>query len=233
MTYSGLDVALPAGPVRGVALVLHGGRETSTDPVRARQLAVLRMSPFARSLAAGGRRHGLAVARLRHRVRGWNGKLRSPVADARAALDELARRYGQVPVALVGHSMGGRTAIHVADDSAVRAVVALAPWIESGDPVATMTGRRLLVMHGDHDRVTDPRSSRSYVDAAAEVAVSACWLRVRGERHAMLRRPALWHDVSTGFVLGALFDAPYGGTVRKRSAKLVTQAPAGQGRVVV
>jgi len=47
-----LHVTTPSADVRGIALVLHGGRETSTDPVRAHQLAVLRMVPFARRLAS-------------------------------------------------------------------------------------------------------------------------------------------------------------------------------------
>ena len=49
MTYA-LDVSLPPGDVTGIAVLLHGGRERSTAPVRGNQLAVLRMLPFARSL---------------------------------------------------------------------------------------------------------------------------------------------------------------------------------------
>lgn len=233
MSGPSLRVETPPGAVRGVALVLHGGREASTEPARDRQLAVLRMRPFATALRAAGRSHGLAVARLRYRLRGWNGELRSPVGDTREALAELADRFPGVPVALVGHSMGGRTAVHVAGEPAVRVVAALAPWLEPGDPVDTMTGRRLLVVHGDRDRITDPRASARYVDAAAAVARSASWLGVRGERHAMLRRPGLWHELVAGYVLGGLLDAPYVGTVRASSAKLVEMALAGQARVVV
>ncbi len=87
-------------------------------------------------------RDGLAVAQVRYRVRGWNGAERSPVADTSWALDELATRFPDVPVALVGHSMGGRAAIYAAGARRVRAVVGLAPWIEPGDPVAPLTGRR-------------------------------------------------------------------------------------------
>lgn len=228
-----LAVAEPDGPVRGLALVLHGGRAASTDPVTARQLAVLRMWPFARALSRAGRRPGLAVARLRYRVRGWNEPLRSPVADTREALDTLRRRFPGAPIALVGHSMGGRTAIHVADDPAVRVVVALAPWIEPDDPVAAVTGRRLLIVHGERDRVTDPQSSARYARAAAELAMSATWLGLRGERHAMLRRAPLWHELATGFVLGALLDAPYGRTIGKPAADLVGQALAGRAHAVV
>ena len=54
-----LRVAARRGPVRGVALVLHGGRSSSTAPTRPWQLAVLRMVPFdrARDYGAVGSRH--------------------------------------------------------------------------------------------------------------------------------------------------------------------------------
>jgi pimeloyl-ACP methyl ester carboxylesterase len=214
-----LTVAAPPGEVRGVALVLHGGQVKSSRPVRRGNLAALRMSPFARSLRAAGAASGLAVARLRYDVRGWNGDLRSPVGDARTALARLADRFPDVPVALVGHSMGGRTAVHVADDPGVRAVVGLAPWIEKGEPVETMTGRRL--------------SSAAYARSAAAVAESASYVTVRGERHAMLRRPAIWHRLTTGFVLGVLFGTPLEGTDDADTANVVTKVLAGEPVLVV
>jgi dienelactone hydrolase len=228
-----LELTRPGGPVRAIVLVLHGGRQTSTARVRPRQLAVLRMVPFARRLTADGDAHGLAVARLRFAVRGWNGELRSPVADTRATLAELTHTYPDVPLALVGHSMGGRTAAYVADTPAVCAVVALAPWIKPGDPVETMTGCRLLVVHGAGDRMTDPRASYAYARTAAAAATSSCWLGIRGEKHAMLHRPRLWHELTSGFVLGALFGTPARETIRPESAKLVEQALAGESRIIV
>ena len=62
---------------RAVALVLHGGRSTGLTPVRARQLAVVRMLPFVSSLHRAGAGRGLAVARMRYQVRGWNGPAQS------------------------------------------------------------------------------------------------------------------------------------------------------------
>ena len=116
------------------------GRE-SHRPVRAHQLAVLRMRPFVASLRRHGGRDGLVVAQLRYRVRGWNGADRSPVADAAWALDRLIATASRTcPSALVGHSMGGRTAMYVAGHESVRAVVGLAPWIEAGDPVDRLAG---------------------------------------------------------------------------------------------
>lgn len=225
-----LTVAAPPGAVRGVALVLHGGREIGTDPVRPGNLAVLRMLPFARALQAAGAAAGLAVARLQHDVRGWNGEQRSPVGDTRTALATLATRFPGVPFALVGHSMGGRTAIHVADDPRVRAVVGLAPWLEPGDPTSTMTARRLLVVHGDRDRITSSAASASYVRAAGRLAASATYVRVTGGGHAMLRHARMWHQLSTGFVLGALLGPAFNAD---EQPGIVRQVLAGEPVLVV
>ncbi len=136
--------------VRAAALVLHGGREVSVAPVTARQLAVLRMVPIARHLAAAGHADGLGVWRLRFRYRGWNGEA-APVADVRWAVDQLRERHGDVPVVLVGHSMGGRAALSAADEPGVVGVVGLAPWVTPDEPYKQVIGRRLLVVHGTRD----------------------------------------------------------------------------------
>jgi dienelactone hydrolase len=227
-----LRVQTPPRPVRGVALVLHGGRVDTRMPTRPWQLAVLRMWPFASALHAAGRRHGLAVARLRYQLRGWNGQQQASVADTRWALEQLHRRFPGVPIAVVGHSMGGRTAIYVADDPAVRVVVALAPWIEPYDPVEPLRGRRLLIIHGSRDRVTDPLRSAVFAQNARSVAAQVTYLSVRGSDHAMLRRARLWHDLACGFVTGALcFGSPRGQEPTRRNA--IQDALAGEPSLVV
>ncbi|MEO9138762.1 MAG: alpha/beta fold hydrolase [Jatrophihabitans sp.] len=216
-----------------IALVLHGGRSKGTGRVRANQLAVLRMKPFATSLVRAGEAHGLVVARLRYRVRGWNGTDQSPVADTRWALDQLAQRFPDAPVALVGHSMGGRTAMYTADYPTVRTVVGLAPWLEPGDPSAPLAGRRVLVLHGDGDRMTSADESASYVRQAAAIAESVSYVSIHGERHAMLRRARLWHELSTGFVLATLCGLAPEETVGSDSANLLMKALAGQASLTV
>lgn len=228
-----LRVDAPSGPVRGVALVLHGGRSKGRTPVRANQLAVLRMLPFAKALRSAGAADGLAVARLRYVVRGWNGADQSPVPDSRWALDELATRFPGVPTALVGHSMGGRAALYVAGHPGVRAVVGLAPWIEAGDPVQQLAGRRLLILHGTRDRMTSAAASASYARAAETVAESVAFVSVTDERHAMLRRAPLWHDLAAGFVTGVLFGTRPEGTADEQVTNVLTKALAGQGSLVV
>ncbi len=200
--------------VRGVALVLHGGRARSFEAVRARHLSPLRMRPFAARLAAGGRRHGLAVWTLRNRVRGWNGSEQSALEDARWALDRISAQYPAVPVYLLGHSMGGLTALFAAGHPQVRAVAALAPWLEPSSPVEPVRGRSVLVMHGDTDRWTSPTASLSFARRAQGVARDVHYVRMLGAGHFMFRTVPVWHGMSTSFLLrhfaqdtGAVLDA--------------------------
>lgn len=186
-----------AEPVTSLALVLHGGRARSFAPATAHQLTAVRMIPFARSL----RRAGLTVWSLGYRYRGWNGPEASPVPDARWALDEVRHRHGDIPVVLIGHSMGGRTALRVAGDPLVRGVAALAPWLPDGEPITA--GCPLLITHGTHDRVTEPAASRAYAERARAIT-EVEFVAVPGENHALLRRPAYWHRLATGFAVRIL-----------------------------
>jgi len=189
---------------RAVVLVLHGGQETSTARANRFRPAYLRMLPFARDLAWAGRDDGLAVWALRYRVRGWNGPAMDPVLDARWALGEARRRHPGAPVVLVGHSMGARTALWVADDPAVAGVCALAPWTPAGVPVDQLSGRTVLIAHGDQDRVTAPALSLAYGLRAKEVTEATCRFDVRGDTHAMLRRAKEWRLLVRRFTLGVL-----------------------------
>lgn len=162
------------------------------------------MLPFARQLSRRGRRYGVEVWMLRYRYRGWNGAESSPVQDARWALDEVRRRHGDVPVVLVGHSMGGRTALRVAADPAVVGVVALAPWVEAGEPGEQLRDRAVLIAHGSADTVTSPRASRRFARRLELVARNVRYVRVRGDIHAMLFRPRIWHRLTVGYALDVL-----------------------------
>lgn len=174
-----------------VVLVLHGGRVRSTEPAQTGHLSAARMRPFARAIAR--RMPDATVLMLQYRFRGWNGADRSPVADARWALDRIRDRYGDVPVVLVGHSMGGRTAAAVADDPSVDTIVALAPWWPEGTEADTLRpGQHLQVLHGRLDRWTSPRLSLLATQRAAERGVDARWLSMGMAGHFMLMRPWVW-----------------------------------------
>lgn len=187
--------------VRAVVLVLHGGQETSKRPATRWYPAYWRMIPFARALR---RVPGLAVWQLCNTYRGWNAPDLDPVADARQALDELRRTHPDVPVALVGHSMGGRVGLRVADDPAVAGVCALAPWTPEGEPVAQLSGKTILIAHGDRDRTTDPALSYTYAERAKEVTDAVARFDVRGESHALLFRYREWTRLVRRFTLGLL-----------------------------
>jgi dienelactone hydrolase len=203
-----VDVLEPDGPTTAVVLVLHGGKADSFEPAIAAQLAAVRMRPFAAMLHRRGRRHGLAVWSVRYRYRGWNGADRSPVADVEWSLDEVRRRHGDVPVVVVGHSMGGRTAFAVGGDRSVQGVCALAPWTEPNDPVAQLAGKTVLIAHGNVDMVTSPRGSKLYAKRVAQVAARVGYIVVHGDVHAMVFRWRAWHRIATGFSLGLLGIAP-------------------------
>src|SRR6059058_2130049 len=103
-----IDVAVPSDPA-GVVLVLHGGASRgSRMMVSPAQLSVLRMIPVARRLARTGRGR-LAVYRLLNTYRGWDTE-HTPVQDVRWALEQLGELHPELPVCLVGHSLGGRAA---------------------------------------------------------------------------------------------------------------------------
>ena len=197
-----LKGSTPDAP-EGVVLLLHGGGETGYGPVEWLTGPVLRMWPFAKSIErrAGDR---LAVLRLKNRYFGWNGSDQTPLVDARWALDEIRERYAGLPVALVGHSMGGRVALHLAAEPEVRVVAGLAPWVNHGDPVHGRPGLDVLLMHGVDDRITDPRKTEAMGERLRAQGADVTWRPVEGEGHAMLRHALTWHREVTDFVTGSL-----------------------------
>jgi dienelactone hydrolase len=171
----------PASP-QGVVLVLHGGASRGAQvPVDPRQLSVLRMIPTARAVARAARR--VAVYRLLNSFRGWD-QSHSPLQDARWALADLRDRHPGVPVGLVGHSLGGRTALLAAASRGVVSVVALNPWVYPDDD-ADLTGRRVLIVHGTLDRVAPIEKARAVARNLSRTA-SVELVDVAGGKHAML-----------------------------------------------
>ncbi|MDT0433672.1 alpha/beta fold hydrolase [Streptomyces doudnae] len=193
---------VPAEP-RAAVLFLHGGRADSRAPSRPWHLAALRMRPFVRAVAAAVPGDVL-LGEVRYRVRGWNGPDADPLRDTRRALAELARRYGDVPTVLVGHSMGGRAALRAAVAPQVRAVLTLAPWCPDGEPVAHLRDKDVVVLHGDRDRITDPRASMSFADRARAAGARTRSELVAGGDHAMLRRGGHWHRAAAEGVAALL-----------------------------
>lgn len=199
-----LELNRPMAEPTSLVLVIHGGRANSFAPVRPGQLAVLRMVPFANAISDRGHDRGVAVFRLRNRVRGWNDTLASPLADVGWALAQMRERFGDLPMGLLGHSLGGRAALAMAGTPGVAAVVGLAPWLPVAEPVAPVAGRKVLLIHGGKDHMTDPDGSADFVRRASGVADQVGMVTINGDKHPMLRRWGVWHQLSSEFLLAAL-----------------------------
>ncbi len=181
------------GQARAVALVLHGGKDHSSAPVTGRSLSWRRAHGLARALNGPLADQAVGVWLLRYRTVGWNRDGADKIADARWALDRIAAELGEIPVVLVGHSMGGRTACHAADHALVRGVVALAPWLPPADPVEALTGRELHAAHGRRDHITRASDTRAYVERARDVASAASFTDMGARGHYLLRGVHAWN----------------------------------------
>lgn len=198
----------------GVTLLLPEGGPSGTR--RPSPLSTLAARPLAARLARAGRTEGLVAHVVHYRCRGWNGTAAHPAADAAWALDEVVRRYGDVPVCLAGTGMGARAALHAAGHPAVNSVLALAPWIpdlgpEGADsvPVKQLAGRRVLLVHGTNDERTDPDLSYRYAERAKKINRDVCRFEVHSDGHALYQHRSEVLALAADFVLGSLFAHSY------------------------
>jgi pimeloyl-ACP methyl ester carboxylesterase len=191
-------------------LVLHGGgSRRDSVAVSPTQLSVLRMIPVARRVA---RVRGLAVYRLLNSRRGWDAD-HTPVVDVRWALEQMRDELGpEVPVVLVGHSLGGRAAVLAGDSEGVVGVVALAAYLLPGDGDTDLSGRRVLFVHGDQDRIASldrARDEADRLDRHTEVG----FVTVTGGTHAMLRHRGAFDGSAAAFAAATLTGRPARGAV--------------------
>jgi dienelactone hydrolase len=176
-----------------MVLVLHGGKAHSSDEVTRRSLSWRRSLRLAHDLRGPLQGEGVGLSVLRYRTVGWNDDGAGKIEDARWALDRIREEHGGVPVAIVGHSMGGRAACRVADHDLVRGVVALAPWLPPGEPVAALAGRGLCAAHGQRDRITRAGDTRAFVERARDVATTASFTDMGDLGHYLLRGVHAWN----------------------------------------
>ncbi|MGL5810242.1 MAG: alpha/beta hydrolase [Nocardioides sp.] len=195
------------GDPRALILMLHGGKARSTREVGGRSLSWRRSLVMQRAIAPAAAEAGVAVWLGRYSVVGWNADAPggpSPIPDARWALDRVRARFGQLPIVLLGHSMGARTAVAVADDPDVLGVVALAPWLPPDEPVAALAGKHLVAAHGHRDRITSYAHTKAFVTRAATVAASATMLEMGDLGHYMLVGSARWTEEAGTQCLGMI-----------------------------
>lgn len=197
-----IAVRVPVEPA-GIVLVVHGGGSREDRPaVHPRQVAVLRTIPLARTIARVGTGH-LAVFRMLNSTRGWNPD-QSPVDDIAWALTQLEQRFGaELPIGLVGHSLGGRAVILAAGHKGVCSVAALAPWVYPSDGDNDLSGRTIMIIHGDSDKVADPIKSAAMAEGLRRTA-TVCYRTVEGGTHAMLRHRARFDGVAAQFMATTL-----------------------------
>ncbi|NGN69433.1 alpha/beta hydrolase [Streptomyces sp. A7024] len=230
------------GSVQAVVLMLPAGKVEGSG--RPSPLAAAAMRPLGRRLARAGREDGLAVHVVHYRCCGWNGDDADLACDAGWALDEAVRRYGDVPVCLIGTDMGGRAALRAAGHEAVHSVVALAPWLpeqpgdaarvpaargaaaaaDDAEPVRQLVGRQVLIVHGTNDERTDPELSYRLAERVKKVNPEVCRFEVHSDRHGMHQHRAEVAALAVDFVIGSLYGR---GFSRPVADALVAPPPLG------
>nr|WP_237720084.1 alpha/beta hydrolase [Streptomyces xiaopingdaonensis] len=202
----------PAGPVgtapHAVVLVLPGGGETSSLR-RQRAAPAWTARTLARRLVRGA--EPLLAHPVRLRCRGW-GEEGLPVQDARWAVEEVGRRYGDVPVCLAGVDTGARAALQAAGHPAVASVLALGPRLpESGEPepVRQLLGRKVLIAHGTEDQRTEPELSYRLAERAKKVNADVCRFEVHSDGHALRQHRFEVTALARDFVRGTLCDLDF------------------------
>jgi dienelactone hydrolase len=169
---------------RDLVLIAHGGQDRSLAEPHGRRPALLRMWPFAR--VAHHAAPDATIGLLRYRYRGWNDLHAHAAEDLRTTLDRVATDVERV--ILIGHSMGGRAVLRVGAHPRVVGILALAPWLPAGEPLPGLAGRRVVLAHGDSDRMTDPRLSDAFAARLRAAGVPVASIRIAGETHGLLQR---------------------------------------------
>ncbi len=214
--------------------MLHGGQATSHKPVQRRNGSWWRMALLQRALAGPAGSAGVVVELLRYAERGWNageGAQPAPLADGRWAVGEVTTRHGDVPVVLVGHSMGGRAVCALADSPGVVGVVALAPWMAPEESAEAASAQRFVLAHGLKDRWTSPANSLQWSQRARAVSAQVARFELPDVGHFMFSQTGRWNALVRHGALGLLGLEPLP-TVVQEAFALTVARPAGDAGAV-
>ncbi|WP_232821933.1 hypothetical protein, partial [Desertihabitans aurantiacus] len=154
---------------------------------------------------------GVAVVEVQNRVRGWNAPELPAVADAREAAAEVRRRWPDVPLVLLGCSMGARVAARLAGETDVAGVVALTPWWP--EPQPGLAGTPTAVVCGTWDVLTPVRRTRRVVAELEASGTPVRTVELTGAGHLMLVRRRAWFRAAVDGVERVL-DGSFFGTSR-------------------
>ena len=189
------------GETRGIALFCHGGTASSIEPPRERALSLVRMRAIEQFVHHTTADRGIATALIRYRVAGWNGEAADAYADVGWAIGRLREQHGSdVPIVLIGHSMGGRAVLRAGGEPQVTAVCALAPWTPPGEPVMHLRDQTVVILHGRADRWVPARLSEEFAVRARRSGARVARFTIAGG-HSMLRRAHRWHTFTRDVVL--------------------------------
>ncbi|MGI5349242.1 alpha/beta hydrolase [Streptomyces sp. CA-250714] len=135
-------------------------------------------------------------------------------ADTEWAVEEVVRRYGDVPVCLVGTDIGALAALRAAGHQAVASVVALAPLLREApdgpggtddeEPVQQLRGRHVLIVHGTNDTRCAPELSFRLAQRAKKVNSKVCRFEVHTDGHGLRGYASEVAALTQDFVLGTL-----------------------------
>lgn len=193
-------------PIEAVVVSLHGGPERGFNATSSWSPAYARLVPFARAIRELSDDR-IAVLRVRHTQTGWNGGEQTTLGQARLLLADISARTPELPIGLLGHSLGGRTALAAAGHGQVRSVVGLAPWVTPHDAVEHLVDRDVLIVQGASDRVCPAEDSREFVGRLREAGGSVRYEELAGCGHGMIRRASEWHDLAARHLVDTLLPA--------------------------
>jgi len=197
----------PPVPPRGLIILLHGGAERSTQQVNALRPAWQQVLRIQRAIAERTNDAGIAVWAVRHAVAGWNDNSDpDPVQDARKTISAVRLAFGDLPIVLTGHSMGGRTAVRAADDPSVVGVVGLAPWLPDQESVQPLAGKHLRVAHARLDWISPVSEMQPFLNRAKSVTASYQVHDLGHDIHSMVFG-SRWHEFTLTQTLELLRSA--------------------------
>ena len=135
---------------------------------------------------------GVASWSLKHRLAGWDIPHNpTPVREARQAIERMRQTHSDIPIILVGISMGARTAVRAATEDNVVGVVGLVPWLPAEESPAPLVGKHLRVGYASLDRTCPYHSMSDFIARAHGVAASVTTKNVGPDVHEMVL-PRTW-----------------------------------------